>query len=79
MEPQQAFGAVLKQSRLKAGLSQEELALECDLDRTFISLMERGKRKPTINTIFTIASVLSIKPSQFVKEVEKLVEQSPRW
>ncbi|WP_226603243.1 helix-turn-helix domain-containing protein [Bacillus cereus] len=44
-------------------MSQEELAFNSVLDRTYISLLERGKRKPTISTLFSLASALNIPPS----------------
>jgi len=65
------FGLVLKELRVKKGYSQESLAIECDLDRTYISLLERGLRQPTISTLFTIASALEVTPSSIVKELEK--------
>lgn len=68
-----AFGQVLKLNRKKAGLSQEQLALQCDLDRTYIGLLERAERQPTITTIFKICTALKIKPHEFIKEVEKSI------
>ncbi|WP_423734646.1 helix-turn-helix domain-containing protein [Bacillus cereus] len=35
-----------------------------------MSLLEKGKRKPTINTVFALANALNIKPSQLIKELE---------
>lgn len=40
------FGSVLRELRTQVGLTQEQLGFECDLDRTFISLLERGLRQP---------------------------------
>jgi transcriptional regulator with XRE-family HTH domain len=67
---QHAFGDVLRQRRLKAGYSQEQLALDCGLDRTFISLLERGLRQPTLTTLFALADSLGIKPSRLIAAVE---------
>jgi len=61
-----AFGKVLKDCREKAGISQEALALRADLDRTYISLLERGLRQPTLSTLFTLAKVLDIAPATLV-------------
>ncbi|MGY3714999.1 helix-turn-helix domain-containing protein [Sutcliffiella cohnii] len=72
MEISKAFGIVLRKPRKLAGLSQEELALQCDLDRTYIGLLERAQRQPSITTIFIISEVLKIKPHELIKEVEKL-------
>jgi transcriptional regulator with XRE-family HTH domain len=68
---QTAFGDVLRQRRVKAGYSQEQLALDCGLDCTFISLLERGLRQPTLATLFTLADSLGIMPSTFIATVEK--------
>ena len=68
---QQLFGQVLRKHRVKKGVSQEKLALECNLDRTYISLLERGLRTPTLWTIFVIAEQLNIPPHKLVHEVER--------
>ena len=71
---QQAFGLVLKQCRQTAGLSQEKLALECELDRTYISLLERGLRTPTLHTIFVLADHLGVSPVSMVKAVKQQLD-----
>lgn len=71
MEIEEVFGQVLREIRLEKKFSQEELAHVCGLDRTYISLMERGKRKPTINTIFALASGLGVLPSFLVSAAER--------
>lgn len=67
---QRTFGAVLKELRTERGLSQQKLALESDLDRTFISLLERGLRQPTLGTIFRLSRVLELSPAHIVELVE---------
>ncbi len=52
------FGEVLKELRKQAGISQETLAYECELDRSFISMLERCLRMPMIETIFKLAKPL---------------------
>ena len=71
MNLQTAFGEELRALRHQQGFSQESLALECDLDRTFISLMERGKRQPTLSTLFKLAKVLNTVPSEIINKVEQ--------
>ncbi len=61
---------MLRHLRTRSGLSQERLALEAGLDRTFISLLERGLRQPTLATLFTLADTLNIKPSKLIAAVE---------
>lgn len=68
---EKTFGSVLQQWRKKRGYSQEVLALKCQLDRTYISLLERGLRSPSIRTVFALANALDVKPSRLVKEVEQ--------
>ena len=67
----EVFGKVLRELRSERGISQEKLAEYCDLDRTYISLLERGHRQPTITTVFKISKALEIKASDLVKVVEK--------
>lgn len=66
----QTFGQVLREKRKGAELSQEQLALQSGLDRTYISLLERGLRQPTLSTLFTIAESLRIKPSNLIRLLE---------
>ncbi|MEW4275378.1 helix-turn-helix domain-containing protein [Priestia megaterium] len=73
MDIEQAFGIVIKKYRLESSISQEKLAFGADLDRTFISLLERGKRKPTINTLFAISKVLGVKPHKIINDIELLI------
>jgi transcriptional regulator with XRE-family HTH domain len=58
------FGKKLKEARLANNLSQEALALSLEFDRTYIGLLERGKRNPSLITIHKIAKFLKIKPSE---------------
>jgi transcriptional regulator with XRE-family HTH domain len=68
------FGKVLRDQRQISGLSQEALALTAEVDRTFVSQMERGIRQPTLTTLWKLAEALSIRPSVFVQKMER----SPR-
>jgi transcriptional regulator with XRE-family HTH domain len=52
-------------------LSQEQLALEAGYDRTYISLVERGMRSPTIRTVVKLAAVLQVKASSLMERMEK--------
>ena len=72
---QLAFGQVLKELRTEKGLSQQQLSFDSELDRTYISLLERGLRLPTLGTIFKIAEVFKLSPSDIVARVEKNVKR----
>ena len=54
------FGNVLRDLRKQQRLSQEDFALLCDLDRTYVSGLERGKRNPTLKILTLIADKLGI-------------------
>ncbi|ESQ13238.1 MAG TPA: XRE family transcriptional regulator [Chromatiaceae bacterium] len=75
MRPEQAFGIVLRDIRQTTGLSQERLALESELDRTFISLLERGLRQPSLSTILQLAGPLGIPAGQLVAAVVEVLGQ----
>ena len=68
---QRAFGMVLRRVRKEAERSQEDLALESGLDRTFISLLERGLRQPTLTSLFALATSLQVEPHVLVRETER--------
>jgi len=72
LEPEVAFGKVLRRLRTQAGLSQEELALNADLQRNYISLLERGLNSASLKTIFKLAAVLGVAPSQMLQQAENL-------
>jgi len=65
-----AFGRVLAELRRNRQLSQEELGFEANFDRTFISLLERGRRSPTLDTIFSLCHALDIPFSQLALLIE---------
>ena len=58
--PREQFAANLRQHRTRLGLTQEALADACDLHRTEISLLERRKRSPRLETIVALASALGL-------------------
>mgnify|MGYP002619977888 CR=1 FL=1 len=61
----QTFASNLKRLRVKARLSQEELALRSGLDRTYISGCERGVRNPSLVSVEKIAEALGVSVSEF--------------
>jgi transcriptional regulator with XRE-family HTH domain len=63
-----AFGATLRAARDKQGVTQDQLAIRCDFDRTYPSLMERGLRQPTLHTLFRLADALDIGATELVAE-----------
>lgn len=59
----QAFGKHLRNLRTQKNLSQEKLAHLADLDRTYISAVERGKRNISLLNIIRIADALGVSPA----------------
>lgn len=64
------LGAELRNARNAAGLTQEKLSFEADLDRTYISQLERDKKSPTVDTLFRICDALGISASELISRVE---------
>ena len=71
MDLADAFGEILRELRQAADVSQENLAFECELDRTYISLLERGRRQPSLKTLFALAEALQIDPEDLIYQVRK--------
>ena len=64
-EVQKQFGSRIRALRQERGLSQEELAFSCNLDRTYIGSVERGERNISLVNIHTIAAALGVSPREF--------------
>jgi transcriptional regulator with XRE-family HTH domain len=72
-----AFGATLRAARLQRGVSQDELGVLCDFDRTYPSLLERGLRSPTLVMVFRLADALRTTPERLVTDtVARLREEA---
>lgn len=67
--PQQQLGRNLAGQRKMAGLSQEELAFRANLDRTLISLIERGKRNARLDTLVKLGKGLGVPPASLLKGI----------
>lgn len=66
------FGIVLHDLRKEAKLSQEKLAELAGHDRTYISLLERGIKQPSLTIIFDLAKALNLSASTIIQAVEEL-------
>jgi transcriptional regulator with XRE-family HTH domain len=69
-------GEVFKDLRTQKGISQESLAFEAGLDRSYISKLETGVYQPSITTLFAIAQVLEVDPSAIVKKMYDIYLES---
>ena len=61
------LGKKIKELRLRAGYSQEELASKAGLHRTYMSDIERGERNISVENIKKIADALNVDPSELLK------------
>lgn len=69
-----AFGKALRTLRLSSRKTQEALALDSGLDRTYISLLELGSRSPTLDTIYTLARALQVPVLSMFAMIEQILE-----
>ena len=65
------IGAVIQQCREEKQLSQEVVSGLADIGRTHLSAIERGERKPTLETLFCIAGALNMHMSDIVLAIER--------
>ena len=71
MEISVAFGRVLRRLRLERGLSQETVGELANLQRKYISLLERADYQPKLETVFRLAEALGCTPSKLIALVEE--------
>lgn len=73
-ELKEAFGTVIRTLREERGLSQQELADYSEVDRTYISDLERGLYYPSLNTVYKLAEILKQKPHELIQKVDVLMK-----
>lgn len=69
----QALGEAIREARKKADISQEQLALDADVDRAFVSAVERGQRNVTLTNLLKVCRALDERPSALFKRWERIV------
>lgn len=67
MDSRQVVGKNVRRIREELGLSQEQLAFETELHRTYISGVERGVRNPTVLVIDRLAKALKVEPFELLR------------
>ena len=67
MDLRQVFAANLRRLRHKRELSQEDLAHEADVNRTYMSKLEKGASYPGLEIIGKLAAVLEVEPAELLK------------
>ena len=72
----QVFGGVVRRLRLQQGVSQETLAASASLHRTYISLVERGLRNPSLTVIRQLATALHVTATELVCAFEAEIKRA---
>lgn len=70
------IGRVIQEYREKRGLSQEVVSGLAGIGRTHLSAIERGVRKPTLDTFYRIAEAMNCRPSTLLMLVEQAIEKN---
>ncbi len=65
------FGDAVKRYRQKINITQDELAHRAEIDRSYMSQIERGLKNVTLPVVYKLAAALNIKPSKLVAEIEE--------
>ena len=69
-------GKVIQKYREEKGLSQEVVSGFADIGRTHLSAIERGERRPTLETFYRIGEALDIKPSIILAAIETEIDNN---
>jgi len=75
MNEKEAFGSVVRSFRHALGLSQEDLAEDAGIHRTYIGAVERGERNISLLNIYALARALGTTAGELLKEADKLLAE----
>jgi transcriptional regulator with XRE-family HTH domain len=70
-----AFGRVLRETRIRKGLSIDAIAQHAGVSTRRITGMEQGQREPNLVMLFRLASALGVGPSELVARVDRLAKK----
>jgi transcriptional regulator with XRE-family HTH domain len=74
LSPSQAFGQAAREIRKERGLSQEQAALDGDIDRAYLGHIERATKNATLPTVWKMADALGVPPSVLFVRAERILE-----
>jgi transcriptional regulator with XRE-family HTH domain len=66
----QLLGRNVRQMRLDRGMSQEDLALEAGMKRSYLSDLERGTRNPSVRALGRLATALKVQPHELLQSTD---------
>jgi transcriptional regulator with XRE-family HTH domain len=70
------LGDELKRARLKAGLTQEQVAARARISREYVSQLERNRQSPTVDMLLRVCRILGTSASRIIATVEKAKSDS---
>ena len=70
LKSQKTLSARVKSLRTGLGMSQEAMALEAGIDRTYASQIERGVSNPSLRVICAVAEILGVEPVDLLSDKE---------
>lgn len=73
MDVAEAFGTVIREIRIEAGLTQEQLGFEAGIRRTYVSILELGQQQPSLTTVFKLAEALGMPAGELIQQVESRI------
>jgi transcriptional regulator with XRE-family HTH domain len=71
-KPQRALGEAIRQARTEHGLSQEAVALDADMEPSWLSHIESGRRNPSWGTVQRIAAAIGVQVSELALSAERI-------
>lgn len=71
----EALACVLKRRRAALGLSKLRMSEETHLERAYITSLERGDKRPTLNAVFFLCDALKVSRQEFLADVEAEMER----
>ena len=66
MDVVQLLGENVRHYRKLKGMTQEQLALEAEMERSYVSDLERGTRNPSVRALGRLAEALGIEPHRLI-------------
>jgi transcriptional regulator with XRE-family HTH domain len=79
LTPTQAFGQAARELRKERGLSQEQAALDGDIDRAYLGHIERATKSATIRTVWKLSASLGVPPSAIFARAERILAEQEGW
>ena len=69
MDVVKLMGRNVRVLRLERGLTQEELAHRCEMERSYVSDLERGRRNPSVKALGRLAAALGVAPEALLRAI----------